>query len=374
MRAARTLFLTAVAAIACLAAAPPPAEAQGCSGIYRIEQPFPLSGPEETRWLVCWRMETRHGLVITGAWFRKSPASPWVQVLYDARVAEIFVPYNNGTRFYDVSGYNFPWVRLNLKDCPIGIGVRLGGPPGNNDVCKILRDRGLVWKNDQQVRRGHELVLWGVIDAANYNYVTEFTFRDDGVVEGRLGATGPNYPGHPLVAHTHNAIWRLDIDLNGAGGDSVRLWTHVESGLAHASDMPVLIHNEAGLTWDPLRFNSLHIHDTWLKNAHGSASGYHLMPLRFGNSRHQEAFTRNDFWITRYRGTEMLVPPLPSYISGESVNGADIVVWYTNGAHHLVRDEDGRIVSGSWKGAAHIMWVGFMLKPHSLFDGTPLYP
>ena len=377
MRTARMLALTTLTAALCLAA-PPPASAQWCSGIYRIDQGFSVGTPQETRWLICWQMQKKHGLVITSAHFRKSPTSPWVQVFYDARVAEIFVPYHNGTtRFYDVTGFNFDWVRLNANDCPAAIGVRLGAPPGNNDVCKIVRDRGLVWKNDQQVRRGQELVLWGAIDAANYNYVTEFAFRDDGVVEGRLGATGPNYPSHPLIAHIHNAIWRLDIDLNGFAGDSVRFGTHTENlpGLT-ATDTAPLIATEGGWVWDPARYNTLHIHDSLLKNSHGNSSMYHLMPLRLGNSRHQEAFTKNDFWVTRYNPTEFSPKNLPNTYTtpAQAVNGSDVVVWYTHGAHHLVRDEDGRIISGVWKGVAHIMWVGFMLKPHNVFDGTPLYP
>jgi len=66
---------------------------------------------------------------------------------------------------------------------------------------------------------------------------------------------------------------------------------------------------------------------------------------------------------------------LPSYISPpESVANTDVVLWYYGGAHHLPRHEDGRFVDGAWKGEAHIMWSGFMLMPHNLFDTTPLYP
>jgi Cu2+-containing amine oxidase len=66
---------------------------------------------------------------------------------------------------------------------------------------------------------------------------------------------------------------------------------------------------------------------------------------------------------------------LPSYVSTPAnVSSADIVAWYYGGVHHLVRDEDGQIVNGIWKGEAHIMWTGWMLKPHNLFDATPLLP
>jgi Cu2+-containing amine oxidase len=61
-------------------------------------------------------------------------------------------------------------------------------------------------------------------------------------------------------------------------------------------------------------------------------------------------------------------------VPAQPVSNTDVVVWYYGGAHHLVRDEDGKIVNGVWQGEAHIMWTGFMLKPHNLFDKTPLYP
>jgi primary-amine oxidase len=237
-----------------------------------------------------------------------------------------------------------------------------------------VRDRGLAWKDDQKVRRGEELVLWGALDAANYNYIIEWTFRDDGVIRGRVGATGVNFPGHPFVAHTHNPTWRLDIDLNGSAGDSVHLGTHTEMGLT-AIDTAPLIDRETGVEWDPLHFHTLQIHDAGLTNARGSASAYHLMPLRWGTARHAEGFTKYDFWVTKYNPMEIFAARLPSYISPpESVANTDIVVWYTGSMHHLVRDEDGVIVSGFWEGEAHVMSTEFILKPHNLFDETPLFP
>ena len=43
--------------------------------------------------------------------------------------------------------------------------------------------------------------------------------------------TAVNLPSKPLMTHMHNPMWRLDIDLNGAGGDSVVEMVHAESGL-----------------------------------------------------------------------------------------------------------------------------------------------
>ena len=36
----------------------------------------------------------------------------------------------------------------------------------------------------------------------------------------RMGNTGMNWPDHPVEPHTHNALWRVDMDLNGWPSDT----------------------------------------------------------------------------------------------------------------------------------------------------------
>jgi primary-amine oxidase len=370
---ALTLFSVFVGLL--LWAQPVAVRAQACSAPYFIEQRFPtnLALPEETRWRFCWQRVTKNGLVINAAYFRKSPSSAWVQVIYDARVDELFVPYHSGSpRFLDMSSFNFSLFQLTPKHCPAATGGTL---LDNNYVCKEVHDRGLAWTNYGNVRRGEEVTVWGGIGAGNYNYIIEWAFRDDGVMVGRVGATATNYPPQPLEAHMHGIFWRLDIDLNGFPGDTVDVVSHNEAGLA-ASDPATMVSKEGRFQWDPLAFTMLHVHDSSLKNAQQHASGYDLMPLRTGTPRHQEDFTKSDFWVTKYKSTEMYVPSLPAYIApAEPVSNSDVVVWFYSAAHHLPRDEDGQYVNNNFQPlVAHVMWTGFMLKPHNLFDKTPLYP
>lgn len=369
-----TVSLLLVLAGFVIAAYPTNTKAQ-CSAPFFIEQRFPtnMALPEETRWRFCWQRVTKNGLVINAAFFRKSPSAPWIQVIYDARVIELFVPYHSGSpRFLDMSSFNFSLFQLTPKHCPASAGGTL---LDNNYVCKEVHDRGLAWTNYGSVRRGEEVVLWGGIGAGNYNYIIEWTFRDDGVMLGRVGATATNYPPQPLETHMHGIFWRLDIDLNGFPGDSVEVVSHVETGLT-ASDPATMIAAESDRPWNPLAFTSLKVHDASLRNAQGHSSGYDLMPWRTGTPRHQENFTRSAFWVTRYKYTEMHVPSLPTYIAPpESVSNNDVVVWYYGAAHHIPRDEDGRYVSGRFQPTvAQVMWTGFMLKPHDFFDSAPLYP
>ena len=361
-------------AMAAVLAAPITLRAQ-CSGPNFVEQKFPVTGPEQTRWRICWQSQPKNGLIITAAFFRKSPTAPFMRVFWDARISEIFVPYHSGSpRFYDVTGFMFNPVSLNAGHCPAAVGGTLLG--GAKTVCQEVHDRGLAWMDDGSARRGEEIVLWGALDAANYNYVQMWIFRDDGVVEGRVGATARNLPGRETEAHMHNPYWRLDIDLNGFTGDSVHLGTHTENLPGPtATDSDPLCATEGPLNWNPLKFTTLHIHDATLRNSRGSPSMYHLMPLRWGTAQHQEAFTKNDFWVTLYNPSEMFAKDLPSYVSPpQSISNADIVVWYRGSIHHLVRDEDGEFVGGAFRGEAHLMWTSWVLKPHNLFDRTPLFP
>ena len=367
------LHTTAALAFVVCAARPLGAQ-QSCSAPYFIEQSFPTAGPTETTWRLCWQVQPGWGLIITAAFFRKSPTSPFIRLFWDARVSDIFVPYHPGSpRYYDLSVFGFGSTSVSSADCPPSVGgTELAGV-----VCKEVHDRGLAWKDDAAVRRGQELVLWTAIDAANYNYIVEWTFRDDGVVLGRLGATAVNLPGMRMTAHAHNGLWRLDIDLNGFWGDAVDLFTHKENLPGNsATDTHPLVPVEAGLQWDDLAFTSANVHDATLRNSRGDTTSYDLIPIRNGTGRHAEAFTKNDFWVTHYKWTEMRPSNLPSYITpAEIVSNSDIVLWYWGSLHHMPRDEDGEVVNTYWwQGEAHVMWTGFMLKPHNLFDRTPLFP
>jgi hypothetical protein len=350
-------FLAAFAVLSLLAARV--ANAQACSSPYYVEQSFPTNAPEETRWKLCWQVIDGPSLVITSAWFRPAPASPWIQLIYDARLSQLFVPYHQGsTRFHDVT-LGFPSASLGATDCPAPatiIGTK-------QETCKEVRDRGLVWENWGSSRRGQELVLWSILHAANYNYIIEWTFRDDGAVVGRVGATGQISGGD---AHMHGPVWRLDLDLNGSCCDGADLFQHSESGL-QGSDSHPAITTENGWQWNSNAFTMLEIHDQALKNSNQKQSEWDLMPTVAGIPFHWENWTKSTFWVTRYHWNEMLADDLMTYTNPpEGVSNSDIVVWYYAGLHHVTRDEDLNMT--------HLMWVGFVLKPFNVWAKTPLFP
>src|ERR1700736_1408867 len=68
-----------------------------------IIQEFPGAEGQKTAWKVQYVAKgPRPGLMVTGAWFKTGPSEEWFSVLGEVRLSEIFVPYNNGTRIYDI--------------------------------------------------------------------------------------------------------------------------------------------------------------------------------------------------------------------------------------------------------------------------------
>ncbi len=371
-RAAASLAL-AVPAAALGQSAPCPAfnPPTGQPGL--VEQTFPASpspGAPATSWRVSFGHATAKGLYITGAWFKTAPARPWMRVLWDARLAEIFVPYEAGSpRYYDLTNFSFPLVPATAADA---------GPCGKIIDGKVIHEvssYGPSWKDDTAVRHGQELVLWATLDSANYNYIMRYGFRDDGTITLRMGATSRNLPGMELMGHMHNGLWRVDMDLNGFTADTALVYEHNETIAANAASDTFSAFNggkEGFLDIDPVKFTEVVVRDP-TTSAPDTPISYEFRAVRNGAPRHKEPFAHHDFWATRYRSTEMLYHP-EQYVNGESVNGADVVIWHMTGLRHDPRGEDGRFENGLWKGVALIMWGGLDLRPRNLFDRTPLFP
>ena len=252
-----------------------------------IIQEFPPGEPMQTAWKVRFAHATAKGLYVTGAWFKKAPGEPWMRVLWDARAADIFVPYHSGSpRYYDLTGFQFSLVNATAADA---------GECGriiDGKIIHQLRNRGLLWKNDTAVRHGYEIVLWGTLDSANYNYVMRYAFQDDGTIALRMGATSRNLPGHEYEAHMHNALWRIDMDLDGFSSDFPVEARHNETTLlSTANDSLRLINlfgREGKLKWNPERFTELRVFDTEQRNNQGQLISYDFRPIRLGTPRHQE--------------------------------------------------------------------------------------
>ena len=322
-----------------------------------VEQTFPPNGVMETAWKVEWDTVRGFGLIIKNAWFKRGPDQEWMQVIGDARIADIFVPYQPGTpRFWDVS-YNFKMSVLSEADAgPFGkIHVSTNGDAQEPCVVQETRDRGVIWKNDHGVRRGHVMVLWGCLHAINYRYLIEYGFQDDGCIVFRIGATGRNLAGKEWMPHMHNYYWRVDVNLGGKDHNTAYLMETVEpksDGQKLASETSHTLFNggkEGWADWDASKFPMVRVINTQKKNLRGENNAYDLVPLRRGTSRHfgnNEECSQHDFWVTKANPKELNYRGVPKYCDGESIVDTDIVFWYGTSMFHEPRSEDGTMENG----------------------------
>jgi primary-amine oxidase len=283
-----------------------------------------------------------------------------------------------------------------------------------NAVCLHEEDAGLGWKHydmradTAEVRRSRRLVVSFIATVANYEYGFYWHLYQDGTIEfdGRLtgivstGALGPDEESRhgqllnkdKLYApiHQHFMNFRLDLDVDGQPN---RLYeVHTEAvppseenphGNAYFSkSTPIARESEAQHVTDSMSARHWRIESTETTNKVGEPCAYRLIPqsniLPFFQPDSAVAsraeFATKHFWATRFSPDERHAAGaypnqnpgdgLPKYVQQDRpLEGEDVVVWYTLGAHHAVRIEDWPVMP--------VQHAGFKLEPVGFFDGNP---
>jgi Cu2+-containing amine oxidase len=332
-------------------------------------------------------------------------------IIKHAGLADMFVPYDDRSHtYYDMSfGYD-RMDQIDAADLPAQNGalVSFRSPRGNiyvrDSVPKIAvecREVGLGWlckePGNHIRRRVHDVVVWAVFDAFNYDYIIQYTFHEDGGISFRDGATGYNLPGDTSEPHVHNPFWRVSTKLFSRLDNQALEFVHVEDSQGYvATDSELPIPNETSIDWDPLKFSSVMIQSATQSNDYGHLMGYEFLPGdRTGTGRFstrpqdQEMWTQHDEYLTndnpgedgsgsginnwRYTwyGPDQY---LLSYLNGQPIGGTGdgIVLWYISSVHHEPTDADNQRGSGNRTGVTLIHWAGFDMEPHNMFDYNPL--
>jgi hypothetical protein len=204
--------------------------------------------------------------------------------------------------------------------------------------------------------QGQEVVLVSEMQAGWYRYVSEWRLHTDGTIRPRFGFSAVQ-SSCVCSVHHHHVYWRLDFDIRTAGNNIVREFN--DPPLSGSSNWRNKIY-EVRRPRDPARKRK------WRVERKGTGEAYDIIPNAedgVATAAPDWPFPRGDVWILRYRSAEIddgvaaTGPPyeagLDAWLTGEPINGADVVVWY--GAHfshdvtHEKPGEFGHIVGPDLK-------------------------
>jgi primary-amine oxidase len=283
-----------------------------------------------------------------------------------------------------------------------------------NAVCMHEEDVGISWKHtdfrtgEVEVRRLRRLVISTIATVGNYEYGFYWYLYTDGTIEYDVKLTGvlttgavaegeqPRWgalvaPGLYGPNHQHFFNVRMDMSIDGENNsvyevDSVpepdpALNPRHNAWIARST----LLETEAMACRDAEQSTARFwkIVNPSVTNELGEPVAYKLMPgvtvpsmVQPGSAIYDRArFVHHNLWVTAYDPAQMYAAGkypyqcpepqgLPEYVADDaSVVDSDVVIWYTVGAHHIVRPEDWPVMP-----VAH---TGFQLKPTGFFDGNP---
>jgi primary-amine oxidase len=407
---------------------------------------FTLKGQEVSwqKWKFHFRLDPRRAVVVSNV--RYDDAGRERSVLYQGSLSEVFVPYMDPSEgwyfltYIDMGDYAGMELISSLEpglDCPSNAAMfdmvavdEQGRPrPRPRGACLFERSSGEVaWRHDSQERGvvesrpRRDLVLRAVLVIGNYDYVLDWVFRQDGVIEVEAGATGvvsvkavaartftSDEQGRRLaegrddpygrfvaehtvaVNHDHYFAFRLDLDVDGAANSFVidRLTTQRLAEPSPRRSVWTLESTTAKVEKEAQLHMSMEHPALWrfvnpkVRGRLGYPVSYEIRPGHNAMSlllpedfpQRRAGFVEHNLWVTPYRPDELFAAGdytvqsrggdgLPAWTAANrSIENADIVAWYTVGFHHVVRAEDWPVTPN--------MKHGFELRPFDFFSGNP---
>jgi hypothetical protein len=193
-----------------------------------------------------------------------------------------------------------------------------------------------------------QLVLTTQLQAGPYRYVHRWTFRLDGSIDARIAFTSIIDPCN-VKPHNHHAYWRLEF---GIGGDGKDYAEEAKPGIPADVTRWDRFQAETSRRNDPVRGGA------WRVLSSSGQRGYDIVSSPENGVA--DSWAVADFWILALhpdeiddggarQGTKQSAVQLNRYVNGESVNGANIVIWL----HAMDRHE----------GNTRCHFVGPTLKP-----------
>jgi hypothetical protein len=257
--------------------------------------------PGEALWTFDWRLADypdEEGIVIRSVRYRGR------QLLYKASLPSLRVQYDGPCGPYkDPLNYN---NAQPTSRCP------------SNRVC--------AWSYTSGGLRA--LTIESYHKIGSYRLTHRWVFWEHGVLMARLYSAGLQC-NHD---HRHHAYWRFDFDIENATRDLALEYNTYTPNAGW------------GPGWSPhltetVRLKNPPSRRSWAVLDRDSGRGYHLQP---GDDGTADAFSTGDFWVLRYNGAEDLNgrqgsaanDQLSNYLTGESADAQDLVLWYTGHLFH----------------------------------------
>jgi Cu2+-containing amine oxidase len=354
--------------------------------------------PTGARWDLCWSVYTQEGVVLSDIHYTP-PGGVRRKILREASVAQIEVIYDDGAAtLYQTSEPGLGDVHLltlSAADCPAG---QLLEQAERALLCKQVAPRGYLYKYYAQQQQGDGLTLFSVSQVGHALYIVRWRFADDGAIEpevgdgGRLWRRGRNpQHGWPVpteavdgivgIGYVTNYWWRLDFDLGGNGPNDFVEEFEVNPATSNTRrELTVTaLSTESGRTTDPDKKRSWRVRDGALTNSDGHAISYQLDPKQAGYryvGSAEQPWNQHDFYVTVAKPCERLAARnatsggcaahVAGFVNGESVAGADVVLWHRVTAHRLPRAEDTPVLG--------VQWHGFQLLPRDWSAQNPFQP
>jgi hypothetical protein len=180
--------------------------------------------------------------------------------------------------------------------------------------------------------RGTSLKLTAQAAAGWYRYIPQWEFFADGTLQTRFSATSVNN-GCVAYTHHHHAYYRLDFDLNGGDANTVDQVLPGGAMERATTERNYSDTSPARSTWRIGSAGSPYAVEVTRNPEDGGAGD----PLPIPND-----FPVADGWVLAYDANQIadysnlaICPAnLNSFVNGQNVNGADIVMWVRAGGFH----------------------------------------
>lgn len=180
-----------------------------------------------------------------------------------------------------------------------------------------------VWDDREKVQ------LLTEMQAGWYRYLMEWTFTDDGTISPRYGF-GATDSSCVCNIHNHHAYWRFDFDVVTAANNFV------------TENTPL---NNLKLAKEEMRPRLFGSNESWLIENSSAPNGESVLLVPGGHDSNFNKYAKGDVWFLASKGTEMddginctqgcdTTIQIASFVNGENINGADIVVWYGGHFNH----------------------------------------